>query len=318
MLFTGDGRPLTHAWRGAWDRVEEGRPATVLELAQERKAREERENDESLKDRVSAFREDTSRRHQTGSRAGLGKKGKDGDGPKSGESRATGTGDDTEDVPPRRDLVSPDRLRLRDKEGQHAERTEGRKLPRKTHRGGLVEPGGPATPKTRATPPNYTSEEKERLGLKLLERVVGRELVDVRAKRGVGADALDEEEGRYYELKVSGGSEPDVVSLTASEVMRAAEADDKFVLAVVSGVEGDDACPTVRLVLDPLRELEAATEDGKINLAGVRRSQGLIYQFDNDGVEGTRGDIAGISRVGGGQEALWRSADGCCVCLVPE
>ena len=285
MLFTGDGRPLTHAWRGAWDRAEEGLPATVLELAQERKAREERENDESLKDRVSAFREDTSRRHRAGSRAGLGKKGKDGNGPKSGESSATGTGDDTEDVAPRRDLVSPDRLRLRDKEGQHAERTEGRKLPRKTHRGGLVEPGGPAPPKTRATPPNYTSEEKERLGLKLLETVVGRELVDVRAKRGVGADALDEEEGRYYELKVSGGSEPDVVSLTASEVMRAAEADDKFVLAVVSGVEGDDACPTVRLVLDPLKELEAATEDGKINLAGVRRSQGLIYQFDNDGVE---------------------------------
>ena len=286
MLFTGDGRPLTHAWRGAWDRAEEGRPATALELAQERKAREERENDESLKDRVSAFREDTSRRHRAGSRAGLGKKGKDGDGPKSGESSATGTGNDTEDVAPRRDLVSPDRLRLRDKEGQHAERTEGRKLPRKTHRGGLVEPGGPAPPKPRATPPNYTSEEKERLGLKLLERVVGRKLVDVRAKRGVGADALDEEEGRYYELKVSGGSEPDVVSLTASEVMRAAEADDKFVLAVVSGVEGDDACPTVRLVLDPLKELEAATEDGKINLAGVRRSQGLIYQFDNDGVEG--------------------------------
>ena len=99
---------------------------------------------------------------------------------------------------------------------------------------------------------------------------IGRDLVDVRAKRGVGADALDEEEGRYYELKVNGGNEPDVVSLTASEVMRAAAAADKFVLAVVSDVEGVDACPTVRLVLDPLKQLEAGTEDGKINLAGVR------------------------------------------------
>ena len=57
MLFTGDGRPLAHAWRGAWDRAEEGRPATILELAQERKAREERESDLSLQDRTAAFRE---------------------------------------------------------------------------------------------------------------------------------------------------------------------------------------------------------------------------------------------------------------------
>ena len=288
MLFTGDGRPLAHAWRGAWDRVDEGRPAAIPELAQERKAREERENDESLEDRVAAFREGMSHRHRAGSQAGLGKKGKDDDASKSGESRGTGTGGDTEAVPPRRELVSPARLRLRDPEGRQTERTKGRKPPKKTDGGGLVEPGGPAPPKTRATPPNYTSEEKERLGLELLQRVVGRDLVDVRAKRGVGADALDKEEGRYYELKVSGGNEPDVVSLTASEVMRAAEADDKFVLAVVSGVEGADACPTVRLVLDPLKELEAGAEDGKINLAGVRRSQGLIYRFDNDGVEGQK------------------------------
>lgn len=286
MLFTGDGRSLAFAWRGAWDRAAEGRPATILELAQERKAREEKENDQSLKDRMTAFREGTSRRRRAGRRAGVGKNGEDDDALRSGESSATGTGDDTQAVPPRRELVSPTTLRLRDPEGQETERTKGRKPPRKTGGGVLVEPGGSVPPKTRATPPNYTSEQKERLGLELLEMVVGRDLVDVRAKRGVGADALDEEEGRYYELKVSGGNEPDVVSLTASEVMRAAATEDKFVLAVVSGVEGADARPTVRLVLDPLKELEAGTEDGKINLAGVRRSQSLVYHFDNDAVEG--------------------------------
>ena len=57
MLFTRDSRPLAHAWRGAWDRADEGRPATILELAQERKAREEKENDLRLKDRIAAFRE---------------------------------------------------------------------------------------------------------------------------------------------------------------------------------------------------------------------------------------------------------------------
>ena len=287
MLFSGDGRPLAHAWRGAWDRAEEGCQATIPELAQERKVRQEKENDQSLKDRMAAFREGTSQRHRAGRRTGSGGNGEDNEPSKNRESSATGTGDGTEPNSPRRELVSPTTLRLRDPEGQETRRTEERKPPRKTGGGGggLVEPGGAVPPKTGTTPSNYTSEEKESLGLELLQLAIGRDLVDVRAKRGVGADALDEEEGRYYELKVSGGNEPDVVSLTASEVMRAAEADDKFVLAVVSGVEGADACPTVRLVFDPLKELEAGTEEGKVNLAGVRRSLSLVYQFDNDAVQ---------------------------------
>ena len=295
MLFTGDSRSLAHAWRGAWDRAEEGRPATVPELAQERKARQERENDQSLEDRLSAFREDTSRRHRVGRRKGGGSNRDNNELSKNRESKLSGTSDGTESKPARRELVSPSTLRLRDPEGQETKRPEKRKPPRKTGggSGGLVQPSGAVPPKTGITPPNYTSEEKESVGLKLLQMAIGRDLVDVRAKRGVGADALDEEEGRYYELKVSGGAEPDVVSLTTSEVMRAAEADEKFVLAVVSSVEGTDACPTVRLVLDPLKELEAGTEDGQVNLAGVRRSRSLVYQFDNNSVEGPEGAQTG-------------------------
>ncbi len=108
---------------------------------------------------------------------------------------------------------------------------------------------------------------------------IGRDLVDVRAKRGVGADALDGE-GGYFELKVSGGTEPDYVSLTASEVRRAAANPDSFFLVVVSDVEATDAYPTVRLVPDPLRQLEPGMDGGKINLAGVRRSQSCVYQFE--------------------------------------
>ena len=288
MLFNGDGRSLAYAWRGAWDRAEEGRQATILELAQERKAREERENDLSLEDRMAAFREGTSNRHRTGHRTGGGKKGEDNEPSKNGGSNTTGTGDSTEPTPPRRELVSPTTLRLRDPEGQETKGTKGHKPPRKTGGGDLVEPGGAVPPKTRTTPRNYTDEEKESVGLELLQMALKRDLVDVRGKRGVGADALDEEEGEYFELKVSGGNEPDVVSLTASEVKRAAATKDKFVLAVVSGVEGADACPTVRLILDPLKKLEAGAEDGKINLAGVRSSGVPVYQFerDNDAVEG--------------------------------
>lgn len=284
-LFTGGGRPLALAWRGAWDRADEGRPANILELAQERRTREESKNEQELKDRLAAFREGTSSRAEASRRAGGGKS----EETASEKSNTTGTGDGKEVDPPSRELVNPSMLRVRDPEGQETDETErskGRKRPRRTGGGGLVEPRGPVPPKTGTMPRNYTSEQKESIGLELLQMAVGRDLVDVRGQRGVGADALDEEEGRYFELKVSGGNEPDVVSLTASEVMRAAAAKDKFVLAVVSGVEGVNACPTVRLIFDPLKELEAGTEDGKINLVGVRNSRGsCVIPFDNDAVE---------------------------------
>ena len=114
--------------------------------------------------------------------------------------------------------------------------------------------------------------------------VLGSDIVDVRAKRRVGADAVDEQK-RSFELKVSARSEPDVVTLTASEVMRAAT-DPDFVLVVVSGIEGADARPTVRLFLDPLKQLRPGTDEGRINLSGVRGSQSLVYEFEP-------GDVAG-------------------------
>ena len=281
MLFNGDGRRVAHAWRGAWDRAEEGRPATPLELAQERRAREERERDLSLEKRVEALRDGTSDRLRLGSWAGRGKKGGGSLSSDTGESSTAGPSDDRKPVPSGRELVDPSTLRLLDPQGQPTESTSSRKPPVKTGGGGLVEPAGPAPPKTRTTPPNYTGEERERVGLQLLEWVLGRKLIDVRARRGVGADAIDEE-GRYYELKVYAGSEPDSVSLTASEVMRAATDASNYILAVVSRVGGSDARPTVRLVFDPLKELEPGTEDGKISLGGVRRSNSVVYPFDRD------------------------------------
>ena len=284
MLFKGDGRRLAHAWRGACDRAEEGRPATVLELAQERAAREEREKEVGIEERMEAFREGTSDRHRTGSRPGGRQKG--GGKAQSDVGRPGGTrnGNDTTPVAVRRELVDPSTLRLRDSRGRVTGKANSSKV-RTRYRGvGLVEPGGPAPPRNRTPPPSYTGEERERVGLELLEMVLGSEIVDVRAKRRVGADAVDEQE-RYFELKVSAGSEPDVVTLTASEVMRAAT-DPNFVLVVVSGIEGTDARPTVRLFLEPLKQLQPGTDEGKINLSGVRGSQSLVYEFE-------QGDVAG-------------------------
>ena len=277
LLFKGDGRRLAHAWRGACDRAEEGRPATLLQLAHERAAREERENEARLEERMKAFQEGTHQ-DRAGGRAGGRQEGdsrmQSGSGRSAGEGGATAT----TPVPVRRALVDPSTLRLRDSRGRITEETESRKRATRPPIAAPVEPEGPTPPRSRTPPPDYTAEERERVGLELLQKVLGSEVVDVRAKRRVGADALDQHK-RPFELKVSTGSEPDVVTLTASEVMRAAT-DPNFVLVVVSGIEGPDAKPTVRLFLDPLKQLQPGTDESQISLSGVRSSRSLLYEFE--------------------------------------
>ena len=102
------------------------------------------------------------------------------------------------------------------------------------------------------------------------------EIADLRAQRGVGADAVDELR-RFYELKVSAGAEPDTIRLTNAEVKRALSTQD-FFLVVVSGVEGVDARPKVRVIVDPLKQLQP-TDSGAITLSGVRSAKRLAYDF---------------------------------------
>lgn len=100
-------------------------------------------------------------------------------------------------------------------------------------------------------------------------------MVDLRTQRGVGADAIDSLK-RFYELKVYAGSEPDSISLTPSEVQRAAT--PEFFLVVVSQVEAGTGKPTVRVIVDPLHQLQVSPS-GAITLTGVRSSHGIVYEF---------------------------------------
>ena len=88
------------------------------------------------------------------------------------------------------------------------------------------------------------------------------EIVDIRNQRGVGADA-----------------EPDHVTLTASEVKRALN-NPEFFLVVVSGVEGTEARPKVRVFVDPLNQLRQDFS-GKITLSGIRSTKSLVYDFES-------------------------------------
>ena len=125
----------------------------------------------------------------------------------------------------------------------------------------------------------YSDLEKETVGLEILRKLLGSdddEISDLRAQRGVGADAIDELQN-FYELKVSAGTEPDQVTLTDAEVKRALTTKN-FFLVVVSGIEGVDARPKVRVIVDPLKQLQP-TERGSVTLSGVRSARSLIYDF---------------------------------------
>ena len=116
----------------------------------------------------------------------------------------------------------------------------------------------------------------------LVRQVLGSDaegLADLRTQRGVGADAIDDLD-RYFELKVSAGAEPDRVTLTDAEV-RLALTEPDFFLVVVSGVEGVDASPRVRVIVDPLHQLEA-TDNGSITLAGVHEAHSIIFDFADE------------------------------------
>ena len=118
-LFNGDGRRLAHAWRGACDRAEEGRPASVLELARERAARKKRENETGLEGRMAAFQEGTSQRHASGAKWKRKSKKSEALAGKGGTSK----GEESATITGRRELVDPGTLRLRDPGGRVTERS---------------------------------------------------------------------------------------------------------------------------------------------------------------------------------------------------
>ena len=89
------------------------------------------------------------------------------------------------------------------------------------------------------------------------------EIRDLRAQRGVGADAVDALD-RFYELKVYAGMEPDRIELQDSQIRRAMSTPD-FFLVVVSELEGENASPNVRIIIDPLSQL-SMSESSSVTL----------------------------------------------------
>jgi hypothetical protein len=103
------------------------------------------------------------------------------------------------------------------------------------------------------------------------------QVADLRKRRGIGADAIDEFR-QWFEIKMSSSAEvPNEITLTPSEVERA-RTDPDFFLAVVSGLEEGVGDLCVRFIFNPLGRLRPRLR-GDLTLVGVREAEALQYVF---------------------------------------
>ena len=122
--------------------------------------------------------------------------------------------------------------------------------------------------------------EREQLAWEAVLRALRsdpQQIRDLRARRGIGADAMDEFR-QIYEIKMASSPEfPNEVTLTPAE-FDAAQNDADFFLVVVAGLEDGDGQLRVRFIFDPLKRLAICIK-GEVTLRGVREVQALEYRF---------------------------------------
>jgi hypothetical protein len=286
-LFVADRRGVAQAWLAACDNARAGREALRLQLAEEQAAQEEAQTAADIAARLTVFRRQTESAHARSRMAR----------PIRTASAATAGADvptvlSTPPAATSRVLVDPDHLRVADPRGRLVGGRPGTRPgspgPFRAASGGqrandlpAPKPQG-AVPHHSAAPPSYTGGTKESIGLELVRMVLASDadaMRDLRAQHGVGADAVDALE-RFFELKVYAGAEPDRITLEDAQIRRAMSTPD-FFLVIVSGVEGQDAAPRVRVIVDPLGQLEM-TETSSVSFTGVRASQSLVYDLVGD------------------------------------
>ena len=272
-LFGGNTRRLAQAWRAACDRAEEGIEARRVELALQRDERDRARMEQEIGNRTASFRENTAANAEAVLRTGF--------STSSSEAAQQGRNANPKaiDLGLPRILVDPSSLEIVDPRGRIVKGSSNSRHKRGS-RGSLIDPAKTSIPtRNRIAIRGYSEKDKEDVGMKLVRKLLSsdhNEIVDLRSQRNVGADAVDDME-QFYELKVIAGAEPDEITLTNSEVQRA-KSDDKFFLLVVSGVEGMQARPKVRVFVDPLNQLNQ-TYTGSITLSGVRSAESVVYEF---------------------------------------
>lgn len=277
-LFAADHRRLAQAWLAAIDGARQGREAVRLRLAADVAAQESSMTAASIEARLQAVQQQVRDRQ---SRADQAPKGAAPSKPRRKDGDPAPASITTPADRPARRLVDPSTLEVVDPRGVIVPRkpTKPPAPPKPSSSAPPVPRPGGAEPRDSAGHRAYTDLEKERLGLDLARQVLGsdaQEMIDLRAQRGLGADAMDELK-QFYELKVSAGQEPDEIKLEDSQI-RLAMSSEKFFLVVVSGLEGETATPRVRIIANPLSQLHMS-ERSEVRFSGVRESHSLVYDL---------------------------------------
>jgi hypothetical protein len=283
-LFTdSDKRYLSYAWLAACDAADEGRLARGLLLFEQGAADVLARRERDMAERTAVLGQEIAWRHEERSRRW----------PKSSTTSAPAavvtpiiralSQSQPLLLPRTRVLVDPLTLVVLNPDGQaHGgwDRSYGTKGSRKGSLPLFQPDRDVRVPQAKKIAPTFTLLDKESVGMAVALKVLSgdeQEIVDLRAQHGVGADAVDSL-NRFFELKVHLGDEPDVVRLEESEIRRALSTPD-FFLVIVSNLEGADARPKVRIIIDPVHQL-IMTKTSSVNFAGVRGAEhSLVYNL---------------------------------------
>ncbi|MGW0941053.1 sacsin N-terminal ATP-binding-like domain-containing protein [Streptomyces sp. NPDC002623] len=293
--FPGSRRDVALAWGAACDQAEKGRTAVQLSLADDQ-VRRDREAAEAERERRlrelgnEVDQRRTATKAQAGTVAGT---------PRTAVilppalSTPPPAGPSAPPVPPAappRRLVDPGRLRLVDPSGiitplkpSAAGAPSARPSGYTSGTSALPQPrAGSAIPLQHTPPRPYTGMEQEKVALDVVRKALAIDddwLRDLRAQRGLGADAVDAL-SRFYELKAYKDAEPDTVLLTPAEFQRAAESDD-FFLVIVSGLEAGTGPVSVRIIPQPLQQL-TCRPSSSVTVTGIRGAHSRVYQLDEE------------------------------------
>lgn len=277
-LFKADPRKVAYAWLAACDMAQEGLTADEIVAAEEAQKLEEEKLAQSVLERARQLQAETANR----------KAAKSSKHPRASAPPPAPQAPTPAPALKPRVLVDPDRLHLKQTQGELQEKTQP-PSPERRPSTSLPNPRSSSSPPAdRKSLPTFTGRTKETLGLELARRALQYEegeLHDLRAQMGLGADAVDDE-GRFFELKVYLHGEPNSIQMTDSEVKRAAST-PKFYLVIVSQLEGEHAQPRVRVITDPLKQL-GVSGNGGITLTNVKHAASLVFNY-----EGVNGAAAG-------------------------
>ena len=271
-----DPRQIAQAWLVACVGADEGRVAQLIASSQEVADEERERTREQMADRLATFQQGTAVRHADPARRRTTSAGRG-----SGSQPSPG-GDGAQPAPPSsrpRVLVDPATLVVADPEGRpgggSADGSARRRRRSPSGDGPLPDPDlSGRSPRSRTSAASYTPTDKETVGYECFLKVMAsdrQEIVDLRGQHGVGADAVDTLDKNLYELKVHAQDEPETIRMTESEIRRA-HSTPNFFLVIVSNVEGVNARPKVRVIVDPLEQLPM-TPTSTVTLSGIRSAE---------------------------------------------